>query len=45
MRMMIITIAALLLAAATTAYADTCYTDCWTDVWGNQHCTTRCSQF
>ena len=24
------------------AYAGYCNTDCWTDMSGNQHCTTTC---
>ena len=32
----------LFIALASAAYAENCYTDCWTDDWGNQHCATRC---
>jgi hypothetical protein len=32
----------LIVTAATLAWAGTCYTNCYRDALGNQHCTTTC---
>ena len=41
-RVTLLVIAFILLGAATPALAGYCFTRCWTDADGSQHCMTTC---